>query len=329
MTLGEKIQLARKKKGMSQEDLANMLNVSRQAVQKWESGITQPEVSNLVQISNMFDVSLDYLLKDIEETDSILEKEEKIVVEQTEPKIKKTIEKKRIRQGKYSSIKVWEIIGCILSPLFLGGSFVAAYGAYSLLCLLYYAVTIPICCSSLSKIKKSKGKDQTISSGVLSLLFVSLIGGILILTIKDSDYETYTYKKQVAKESYDEQTEQVAKVLVEKVVKQAYTNAVEEVNYKKECKSVISSSIQLVNKENKISKEKKEAIIKELHIHEKSIERVKNRGDYLRFKQKAQEIIKDPLSISNRRTAIIALIIIIALLVVVVGITLAVVIPRF
>lgn len=59
MDLGEKITLARKKKAMSQEDLANLLNVSRQAVQKWESGVSIPEVNKLVQISNMLDVSLD------------------------------------------------------------------------------------------------------------------------------------------------------------------------------------------------------------------------------------------------------------------------------
>ena len=59
MEHGEKITLARKKKAMSQEDLANLLNVSRQAVQKWESGASIPEVNKLVQISNMLDVSLD------------------------------------------------------------------------------------------------------------------------------------------------------------------------------------------------------------------------------------------------------------------------------
>ncbi len=59
MDLGEKITLARKKKATSQEDLANLLNVSRQAVQKWESGVSIPEVNKLVQISNMLDVSLD------------------------------------------------------------------------------------------------------------------------------------------------------------------------------------------------------------------------------------------------------------------------------
>ena len=64
MKLGEKIQLCRKKKGMSQEDLANLLNVSRQAVQKWESEQSQPEINKLVQLSDIFNVSLDWLIKD-------------------------------------------------------------------------------------------------------------------------------------------------------------------------------------------------------------------------------------------------------------------------
>lgn len=64
MELSEKIRLSRKKKAMSQEELANLLNVSRQAVQKWESGASKPEIDKLVQISNLLDVSLDFLLKD-------------------------------------------------------------------------------------------------------------------------------------------------------------------------------------------------------------------------------------------------------------------------
>lgn len=64
MNFGMKLQLLRKEKGMSQEVLAEKLNVSRQAVSKWETGESQPDISNIVLLSEIFHVSTDYLLKD-------------------------------------------------------------------------------------------------------------------------------------------------------------------------------------------------------------------------------------------------------------------------
>lgn len=66
MALLEKLYTLRKKSGLSQEQLAEELNVSRQAISKWESGNSIPESDKLVAISNYFNVSLDYLLKDDE-----------------------------------------------------------------------------------------------------------------------------------------------------------------------------------------------------------------------------------------------------------------------
>ena len=64
MSFADKIFDLRTKSGLSQEALADKLLVSRQAVSKWESGVTLPETDKLVTISNMFGVSLDYLLKE-------------------------------------------------------------------------------------------------------------------------------------------------------------------------------------------------------------------------------------------------------------------------
>ena len=64
MTLGEKIQALRKQQGMSQEQLADTLNISRQAVSKWETNESQPDIERLIEISNLFNVSTDYLIKD-------------------------------------------------------------------------------------------------------------------------------------------------------------------------------------------------------------------------------------------------------------------------
>lgn len=64
MTLSEKILLLRRQSGLSQEDLAEQLNVSRQAISRWENGSAQPDASNLWQISRFFAVSADDLLND-------------------------------------------------------------------------------------------------------------------------------------------------------------------------------------------------------------------------------------------------------------------------
>lgn len=64
MTLGEKLAKARKEKNITQEQLADHLGVSRQAISKWESDIAYPETDKLIRMSELFDCSLDYLLKE-------------------------------------------------------------------------------------------------------------------------------------------------------------------------------------------------------------------------------------------------------------------------
>ena len=67
MTLSEKLTRLRKARGMSQEQLAAALGVSRQAVSKWELGEAVPDVSRVVAMSELFGVTTDYLLKDASE----------------------------------------------------------------------------------------------------------------------------------------------------------------------------------------------------------------------------------------------------------------------
>jgi len=64
MNLAEKIVTLRKQKGFSQETLAEHLNVSRQAVSRWEMGTALPDATNILQLSKLFGVSTDYLLND-------------------------------------------------------------------------------------------------------------------------------------------------------------------------------------------------------------------------------------------------------------------------
>ena len=64
MILGEKIAQLRRKNGWSQEELADKMEVSRQAVSKWESNQTTPDLERILRLSSLFGVTIDYLLKD-------------------------------------------------------------------------------------------------------------------------------------------------------------------------------------------------------------------------------------------------------------------------
>jgi transcriptional regulator with XRE-family HTH domain len=64
MILADKIIHLRKKNGWSQEELAEKMNVSRQAVSKWESAQTVPDLQKILQLASLFGVTTDYLLKD-------------------------------------------------------------------------------------------------------------------------------------------------------------------------------------------------------------------------------------------------------------------------
>ena len=63
MTIGQRIAKCRKEKNLSQEYIAEMLEVSRQAVSKWECDITEPDTGNLIALSNLLGVSVEYLAK--------------------------------------------------------------------------------------------------------------------------------------------------------------------------------------------------------------------------------------------------------------------------
>jgi len=68
MSISTKIQTLRKQHNLTQEQLADQLNVSRQALSKWELGASTPEADKIVQLSDYFKVSTDFLLKDSIET---------------------------------------------------------------------------------------------------------------------------------------------------------------------------------------------------------------------------------------------------------------------
>lgn len=98
MDLSEKIVTLRKAKNLTQEELAEKLNVSRQSVSKWESAQAVPELDKIVAMSAVFDVTTDYLLKSSEIDDlsvktEMLEKQQQqmLLREQRQQKIRRCV----------------------------------------------------------------------------------------------------------------------------------------------------------------------------------------------------------------------------------------------
>ena len=70
MTFSEKLMRLRKREGLSQEELAAYLEVSRQAVSRWEQGTALPDAGNLRKLRQRFSVSIDWLLTTVKEATS-------------------------------------------------------------------------------------------------------------------------------------------------------------------------------------------------------------------------------------------------------------------
>ena len=107
MTLGEKIAKQRKELNYTQEQLAEILEVSRQSISKWESDISYPETDKLIELGNLFDCSMDYLLKD-DITEKTGVKEAKFT-----QKIDEQIKKAMTDKNKAKIKKILKIIGII------------------------------------------------------------------------------------------------------------------------------------------------------------------------------------------------------------------------
>lgn len=77
MNTGERINQIRKMSGMTQEELAEKLNVSRQTISKWETGASSPDLENAINLCNIFQVSLD----DFVRGEQVIENQEKITLQ--------------------------------------------------------------------------------------------------------------------------------------------------------------------------------------------------------------------------------------------------------
>lgn len=94
MDLGENLYNLRKKKNLSQEEVAEKLNVTRQTISKWETGESKPDFDKIIPICNLFDITSDELLKG-EITEPIEKEENKEIIDTDEKNYNNKITKKR------------------------------------------------------------------------------------------------------------------------------------------------------------------------------------------------------------------------------------------
>ena len=117
ITFGEKLLQLRKAKGLSQEDLALQLDVSRQAVSRWEVGSALPDSPNLLQISKLFGVTIDYLLNDDFESDKDIP-----AIKHTEDSMKKEHNRQIaliVLVGLHALAFFWGVMGWVVYKFFL------------------------------------------------------------------------------------------------------------------------------------------------------------------------------------------------------------------
>jgi transcriptional regulator with XRE-family HTH domain len=126
MEFNNKLYELRKQKGLSQEELANRLNVSRQTVSKWEVGESTPDMEKLVAMSDLFGVSLDELVLDkapekAEPTEQVIKSElysdikENVLTEGNRKKAKKGLKIALIVLGVFFLI---DLIGAVIFVIY-------------------------------------------------------------------------------------------------------------------------------------------------------------------------------------------------------------------
>lgn len=123
MTLGEKIAMLRTEHHLSQGDLAEKLGISRQSISKWETGNSVPDLDKLVALGELFDISLDSLVKDQDPK------------KDTDPQLSAPNQSSE----KYPQRKIvgWILMGVGLFSILLGVAFnliLAILGVYLILC---------------------------------------------------------------------------------------------------------------------------------------------------------------------------------------------------
>lgn len=168
MILSEKIMTLRKKKGWSQEELAEKLDISRQSVSKWESASSVPDIDKIIQLSRIFGVTTDWLLKDEEETDVVPRQEE---YEEADVKIVSMEEAGRFieLERKLAIPRALATALCVLSPVPL------------------------ILLSGISELGNMAITENMAGGTGVAVLLILLAVGVAVLVFSENRLEKYEY----------------------------------------------------------------------------------------------------------------------------------------
>ena len=109
MNFGEKLAFLRKQRGMTQMELAEKLDISRQAVSKWERGTAEPSIENLINIGKLFDISVDDLVNDNPYSQDVPTEQAAVKENQVES-VSQEPEKRR-----FSLLHVFAAASCVLA----------------------------------------------------------------------------------------------------------------------------------------------------------------------------------------------------------------------
>lgn len=196
MTLGEKITALRKDRNYSQEDLADILKVSRQAISKWENDSAIPDIEKIVILSRLFKCSIDYLL---------FNKEEETLLEEKKP-LKDNFDLSAFNLIKTILFALFPIINLILFANtfvkehfvsggieFIGNSY-SFYGLVSfnnnglnVMSLLTIIITISLIPISVFLLFKNKYVKLFVYLVIFAFLVLSIVTLIMIYSLKGYD----------------------------------------------------------------------------------------------------------------------------------------------
>ncbi|MCI9436972.1 MAG: helix-turn-helix transcriptional regulator [Lachnospiraceae bacterium] len=171
MILSEKIMTLRKKKGWSQEELAEKLEVSRQSVSKWESAASVPDLDRIIQLSRLFGVTTDWLLKEEESEAAIPEGE---ACEETETKVVSLEEADRFvaLSRKLAMPRALATAMCVLSPVLL------------------------LVLGGLSEFGSVEMTEEVAGGLGLTVLLIMVAVGVAVLVFTEMQMEKYAYMER-------------------------------------------------------------------------------------------------------------------------------------
>lgn len=175
MSLGERLYELRKKKGLSQEEVAERLNVTRQSVSKWETDESKPDFDKIVPICELYEISTNELLNGTKE-----EKEEKEVEVINNDNKKKRAIIISIAVFLYFAALIWIVVSEVAFNLnegfMVGGFFLICAIATCLL--IYQGIVLS---TTITKKRKEKSNDEKKMDGIVEL--VSIIFAIIYLLV--------------------------------------------------------------------------------------------------------------------------------------------------